>query len=128
MTDKLCVKYKKIKHDKFPGHELWTECLKGNLAAWKEMEKYNKYDVLALEELYHKLIPWDNAINFNLYHDLEVNECKCGGTDFIKNGFYYTAMGKFQKHKCKGCGAETRDRNNLFSKEKKDSLKQATVR
>lgn len=126
MTDKLNTQYKKLKHNKFPGHEMWTECLKGNLEAWKEMETYNKHDVLALEELYNKLIPWDNSINFNLYHDAEDHVCKCGSTVFIKNGFYYTASGKFQKHKCKKCGAEHRDKENLFSKEKRASLKMST--
>ncbi len=126
MTDKLCTKYKKLKHKKFPGHEMWVECLKGNLAAWNEMETYNKHYVLALEELYHILIPWDNAINFNLYHDEEDHVCKCGSTSFIKNGFYYTSSGKFQKHKCKSCGAEHRDKANLFSKEKRASLKMPT--
>lgn len=123
MTDKLCVKYKKLKHKEFPGHEMWTECLAGNPKAWAAMEKYNKYDVLALEELYHILIPWDNSINFNLYHDETDHVCKCGSTSFIKNGFYYTSAGRYQKHKCKQCGAETRDKTNLFSKEKRDSLK-----
>lgn len=126
MTDKLNVKYKKLKHNKFPGHEMWKECLKGNIEAWKEMEEYNTYDVLALEELYYKLIPWDNSINFNLYHDDEDHVCKCGSTTFIKNGFYYTSAGKYQKHKCKTCGAEHRDKENLFSKEKRASLKMPT--
>lgn len=126
MTDKLCTKYKKLKHTKFPGHELWTQCLAGNLEAWNEMEQYNKHDVLALEELYNKLIPWDNTINFNLYHEELDHVCKCGSTSFSKNGFYYTASGKFQKHKCKSCGSETRDKQNLFSKEKKASLKMNT--
>lgn len=126
MTDKLCTKYKKLKHKEFPGHEMWTQCLAGNLDAWKAMEKYNKYDVLALEELYNKLIPWDNSLNFNLYHDEEDHVCKCGSTSFSKNGFYYTSSGKFQKHRCKQCGAEHRDKQNLFSKEKRASLKMGT--
>ena len=126
MTDKLCTKYKKLKHTKFPGHEMWTQCLAQNPEAWKEMETYNKHDVLALEELYHKLIPWDNSLNFNLYHDDVNHICKCGSDKFIKNGFYYTSSGKFQKHKCKMCGAEHRDKLNLFSKEKKASLKMGT--
>jgi hypothetical protein len=128
MSDKLCVKYKKLKHAKFSGFEMWRECLAGNIDAWKEMELYNKYDVLALEELYYKLIPWDNSINFNLYHDEFTNTCKCGSTDLIKNGFYYTAIAKYQKYKCKKCGAESRDRINLFTKEKKESLKTHTTR
>lgn len=123
MTDKLCTTYKKQKHKKFPGHEMWEQCLAGNLEAWKEMESYNKYDVLSLEELYKKLIPWDNSLNFNLYHDDLEHVCKCGSKEFVKNGFYYTQTGKFQKHRCKKCGAPHRDRVNLFSKEKRASLK-----
>jgi hypothetical protein len=128
MSDKLCVKYKKLKHKEFPGHELWTECLKGNLKAWNEMEVYNKHDVLALEELCGKLIPWDSSINFNLYHDSEENECKCGSKEFGRNGFYYTNVGKFQRYRCKTCGAETKDRVNLFTDKKKASLRVGTVR
>lgn len=130
MTDKLCVKYKKKKHKKFPGHELWTECLKGNIDAWKEMEEYNTYDVLSLEELYNALAPWHgvSGYNSNLYHDEEENTCKCGSKTFIKNGFYYTNVGKFQRYKCKSCGAESRDRKNLLSKEKRAALQSNTVR
>ena len=128
MTDKLCVKYKKLKHTLFPGFEMWKECLAGNQEAWKEMERYNKQDVLALEELYTKLIPWDSSINFNVYHDGTQNFCKCGSSTFIKNGFYYTNVSKFQKYRCKECGAETRDRANMFSKEKKQSLNLGTNR
>jgi hypothetical protein len=128
MTDKLCTKYKKQKHMKFAGFELWKEVLAGNIEAWTEMETYNKYDVLSLEELYNKLIPWDTTINFNLYHDDESHTCKCGNTVLSKNGFYYTNVGKFQKHKCNKCGSETRSKENLFSKEKKQSLHNGTVR
>jgi hypothetical protein len=124
MSDLLCVKYKKqVNHGKFQGHELWTECLKDNLEAWKEMEHYNKYDVLALEELYHKLIVWDNRINFNVYHDSLETVCKCGSKEFSKNGFYVTNTNRFQKYKCKHCGSEHRDGVGLLSKEKKASLK-----
>lgn len=127
MTDKLCVKYKKLKHNKYPGFELWRECLSGNLDAWKEMERYNKHDVLALEELYTKLTPWDNRINFSLYDDSTASECRCGGS-FIKNGFYYTNVAKYQRYKCKLCGTESRDRQNLLSDDKKQSLKLSTSR
>lgn len=126
MTDKLCTKYKKSKHKKFPGHEMWVQCIAGNIDAWKEMESYNKYDVLALEELYRKLIPWDNGLNFNLYHEETNHVCKCGSETFVKNGFYYTSAAKYQKHKCTQCGSEHRDKTNLFSKEKRASLKMNT--
>jgi len=123
LTDKLCTKYKKLKSAKFSGFELWRQCLAGNIEAWQEMEKYNKYDVLSLEELYHKLQPWDaNGINFSLYSSSETHTCRCGSTEFIKKGWHYTGTGKFQRYRCKSCGAETRDRVNQFSKEKRKSL------
>lgn len=128
MSDKLCVKYKKLKHSKFSGFDMWKECLAGNIKAWKEMEKYNKYDVLSLEELYKKLIPWDNGINFNVYADSLGIKCTCGASEFVRNGYYYTNTSKFQRHRCKSCGSESRDRDNLLSKAKKKSLRAATTR
>lgn len=128
MSEKLCLKYKKLRHEKFAGFELWKQCLAGNKAAWREMEKYNKHDVLALEELYTKLVPWDSSVNFSLYTDAEDNVCKCGGEHFVKNGFFYTSVGKYQRYKCVECGAETRSRENLFSMGKRKSIRVGTIR
>jgi hypothetical protein len=128
MTDKLNKKYKKLKHTKFPGHELWTECMAGNIEAWDEMRKYNTQDVLALEELYHTLIPWDDSINFSLWNEEEEHVCTCGSTDFHKRGFYYTSAGKWQKWRCKECGAETRDKFNLLPASKRKKLHVGTPR
>ena len=126
MTDKLCVKYKKLSHKEFSGFELWKECLKGNKKAWDVMKKYNIYDILSLEELYHKLIPWDNTINFNLYrNDVEVR-CSCGSKDMTKNGFFYTNVGKYQRYRCVKCGSESRDRQNMLPK--KSNIKVRTTR
>jgi hypothetical protein len=105
------------------GFSLWVRCLKGELSAWKEMEKYNKYDVLSLEELYNTLVVWDNSINFNVYNDKVQNICKCGSKEFINKGHHYTETGKFARFKCKKCGAPTRSKVNLFTKEKKQSLR-----
>lgn len=123
MTDKLCTKYKKLKHPKFEGFDLWKECLAGNPKAWAEMEKYNKHDVLSLEELYTKLAPWDGYLDFNLYHDDTQTTCPCGCTKFEKRGFAYTASGKFQQYRCTKCGAWTRGKENLFTPEKRKALR-----
>jgi len=123
MTDKLCTKFKKSKHAKFSGFSLWKECLAGNKEAWNEMKEYNNYDVLSLEELYKKIIPWDNSINFNVYNDNLTSVCTCGSVNFSKSGYHYTNTGKFQKYKCKDCGKEHKDRENLLSKEKRKSLR-----
>ena len=128
MTDKLCTKYKKLKSAKFQGFELWKQCLAGNVEAWDEMKKYNMYDVLSLEELYTKLIPWDSSINFDLYRDSKEYICKCGSKEFKKQGWFYTNVGKYQRYRCKSCGAESRDRTNVFNDDKKASIRVGTSR
>jgi hypothetical protein len=35
--------------------------MKGNKAAWAEMEKYNKYDILSTEELFLHLAKYDKT-------------------------------------------------------------------
>jgi len=123
LTKTLCKKHKKSSHPKFSGFDLWKGCLSGNKEAWKEMEKYNKLDVLSLEELYLILAPWDNSINFNVYREDFKNVCKCGNAKFTKNGFKYTNAGKFQRYKCTKCGSETRSGTNLLSKELRKELR-----
>lgn len=123
LSEKLCTKHKKSKHAKFFGFNLWLACMAGNKKAWKEMEHYNKRDVLATEELYIKLQPWDNSINLDLYADDVMRKCICGSTKFNKNGFAYTSTGRFQRYCCSNCGAENREKVNLLSKEKRKSLR-----
>ncbi len=119
---KFNTKYKKLKHNKFPGFSLWSECLKGNKEAFKEMEKYNKYDILSTQEIYEKLIVWDSSINFSLWSDSEEHVCTCGSKHFESRGFTYTGTGKYQRYVCKSCGKWSRGAQNLLTKEKKASL------
>lgn len=125
MTDKLCKKYKKLKHKKFPGHEMWAECLKGNQEAWKAMKKYNCHDVLALEELYSIMIAWDSPINMNVYHKDHASFCSaCGHNKLILNGYRYTNIGKYTRYKCTKCGKESQSKyNELSPKKRREMLK-----
>jgi DNA polymerase elongation subunit (family B) len=124
MSDKLCTTYKKLKHAKFSGFELWKACLAGNKEAWAEMKEYNMYDVLSLEELYLILAPWDSSINFNVFSNNDSVECNaCGSVEFSPNGFKYTNSGKFHRLVCDNCGREHTDKENLLTKSKKKSLK-----
>jgi uncharacterized protein YprB with RNaseH-like and TPR domain len=124
MTELLCTKYKKLDHSEFSGFKLWSECMKGNLAAFESMKKYNMYDVLSLEELYLIMAPWDKTINFSVFNDEDLSHrCSCGNDQFEESGFVYTNTAKFQRHKCTVCGKEHRDSTNLLSKEKRKSIK-----
>jgi hypothetical protein len=119
MTEKLNKKYKKMKNS---GFSLWTRCLKGDLDAWKEMQEYNTYDILSLEELYNTFAPWDNSINFSVYDENEESKCKCGSTSLHRRGFNFTNTGKFQRFQCRDCGTWLASKTNLLTKEKRKSL------
>lgn len=119
MTDKLCTDNKKSEHNEFPGFSMWEECLKGNKKAFKAMKEYNILDVTSLEELFKKFLPWENAALYDLYYTDDTIRCTCGSTDFKKNGFYRTNACKYQKYRCKKCGAEYRDTQNLEDKNRR---------
>lgn len=110
LTDKLCTKYKKLQHEKFPGFKLWTECLAGNRAAWEEMKRYNIHDVLATEELYMKLRAWAPRNMPNVYGIApSATVCRvCGDDQLQRRGIDRTLSAAYQRHQCMKCGAWTR--------------------
>lgn len=124
LTDMLNVKYKKLKHSKFPGIELWKQCMADNQEAWKEMELYNRNDILSLEELYvDHLAPFDDMVpNFSSFNDSLVFKCNCGNDTFKPAGYHITKKSKFEKFQCTKCGKTHRSSQNLHSKEKRQSL------
>jgi hypothetical protein len=106
----------KSEHKKFPGFELWLECLADNPVAWREMRKYNQIDVLSTEKTYLKLRPWMTTHpNMGAYHEGEA--CKnCGSTKLQSRGTVTTQQGKYQRFHCQECGAWPRGKVNLLSK------------
>lgn len=101
LTDKLCTKYKKLSHKKFPGMSLWNECLKGNIKAWDEMKKYNIHDVLSTEELYMKLRGWTPTTA----PSVSLTGCvSCGEVMLEKRGLDRTLKTAYQRLHCTNCG------------------------
>lgn len=101
----LDVDAKKLTHRMFSGKSLWLECMLGNKKAWKEMKQYNKMDVVVLEKVYKKIMPWTKGkeADFVKY----TQKCQCGSTDFMKNGHAFDrADGVYKRFVCKECGYE----------------------
>lgn len=121
---KHVAKEPKSSHKKFPGFELWAQCLAKNNKAWEEMKKYNIQDVRATERLYLKMRPWiEGHLNVNAYTTGDDPKCpKCGSTDLISNGFRYTQTGKFRRHQCQACGGWSYNRSTEMLKEHSKSL------
>lgn len=103
------------------GFELWTRCMKDDPEAWKEMKQYNIQDVLVLEAVYNKLLPWiKNHTNHSLFTDGTEHVCpNCGGKHLQKRGFYYTLSSVFQRYKCTICGHWSKDNKVLNRKQHK---------
>lgn len=100
---------KKFKH---AGFELWVKCMAGDADAWKEMEAYNVQDVVLLEKVYNKLLPWivnhpSHAIHSN--GDVCTN---CGSPALQKRGWSYTTGGKYQRYVCNSCGSWMRSKKS----------------
>ncbi len=123
MADKLSP-VKKEKHKKFPGFELWVECLKDNPEAWDEMKEYNIPDVTSTEQVYLKMRAWiDGHPNVNVYDGRVDLRChRCGSDDLARRGFYYTDSGKYQRYRCNGCGGWSRSRYTENTPEKRKAL------
>jgi predicted RNA-binding Zn-ribbon protein involved in translation (DUF1610 family) len=98
------------------GHILWVKCMNGDKKAWKTMEEYNIQDVILLEKLYKKLLPWiKQPINLNIMKDRNGFNCPtCGKNHLISKGFSYTTTGAYQRYQCKACGAFSVDKRSVI--------------
>lgn len=109
----------KIKTD----FDLWKRCLNGDEDAITEMDVYCNQDVKILEDVYLRLRPYIKSHpNLGVYNEMEQNQCSmCGSTDLKEEGFYYTNTAKYNQYRC-SCGALSRGRTNILTKDKKKKL------
>jgi hypothetical protein len=102
------------------GFSLWKRCLAGDKKAWQHMLKYNKQDVMLLEKVYYKMLPYiENHPHYGSYIDDNKIVCtNCGSTKLNKNGFTFNNLAKYQRLLCQDCGSWMRMRINLNDKTK----------
>jgi len=107
--------------------DLWKRCdSKGEVAkeALDYMFKYNKQDVLLLEDDYAELIPWaKSGINLGAYYDDIKDRCpRCGSKKLVVDKKkYVTNRGRYQSMRCEECGAIGHgNRTELSAKDKKN--------
>lgn len=120
LANTIGCKIRKDKHKRFPGFELWKECLNGNPKAWQDMKKYNIDDVLTLEEVYLKMRPWiAQHPNIGVYFDSDRPLCpKCGSSHMNVSKHRFTRAGKYIQYVCADCGGYARGATQLLSKAK----------
>lgn len=88
--------------------DLWLGCMANDETSWAEMRKYNKQDVILLEQLHEKLRPWCGSVANTQLFDVGDGCPFCGSLNLIRNGFAYTQLGKFQRFVCRDCGGHSR--------------------
>lgn len=86
------------------GFELWKECMAGNGRAWREMKTYNAYDVILLEKVYLRLLPFMQS-HPNLSSIVEGLVCpKCGSGNLQSRGEARTISQVYGRFQCLNCG------------------------
>lgn len=99
------------------GFELWRECMRGDAKFWGVMEKYNRQDVVLLERVYLKLLPWmslpgkASTVNYGFWAESGKMVCpNCGHDKLTKRGTHRTLVSEFPTYKCDRCRTYSRFR------------------
>lgn len=97
--------------------EWWLDILVGTDAqrrkAIAEMVRYNKQDVLLLEEIYHKLQPFmPDHVNRQLF-DGHLACPRCGSKDYQSRGLRHAISRSYRQFQCKKCYGWFRDEKPL---------------
>jgi len=119
------------------GMDRWLRCIKGDPDALLEMEKYNRQDIAASEELYLAMMPWMKAHpNLALYMDQKADAChRCGSIDldWLKredgtSKCYVTNVNRYPEYRCNKCGGNGRSRFSEMSKEQRKVITSPVAR
>lgn len=84
------------------GFDLWLDCMAGKKEAWRKMKKYNKQDVVLLEQVYYTLRPWID--NHPAATDKPDACPKCGHTVLMSRGWRVTKTTRYRRFSCNNCG------------------------
>ena len=111
LGDTLGLSNKKMeKGDGWPGW--WFRAMQGDMKAIRSMAVYCKKDVLATEELYYRLLPFDNAHPRVYFGEDETGNAVCGhcGGKVQHRGIAYVGVQRYRRYKCTSCGKWGRGR------------------
>lgn len=93
------------------GFELWVKCMNKDGEAWSRMEEYNKQDVVLLEKLYNRFLPWiPGGLNMGIFTE-ELVCSRCGSHNVQKRGLAVTQIATYQRYQCQDCGGWSQERS-----------------
>jgi hypothetical protein len=104
--DDLCDFFKLGRKLRTGGFGLWLDCEKGDKRAWKLMKEYNRQDVLLLEKVYLKMLPFiTNHPNYNMMMGTAERCPNCGSHRTQRRGYMTTQVSRFARFQCQDCAA-----------------------
>lgn len=113
---------RKLSHE---GISLWKRCMEMDSTAFDEMAEYCAGDIVTLQELYQKILPYiPSHPNQALYYDDSKRRCKMCGSDSLEltGKHYHTTVSKFATWQCGNCGSISRERKSKATMKTKPNL------
>lgn len=94
------------------GFGMWVGCMEDDAKAWENMIKYNKHDVVLLDAVYKRMLPWiENHPSIVRIMDpyrkkyMDDKHCPaCVSKNTKRDGFRYTLKGAVPRMECYDCG------------------------
>lgn len=86
------------------GFGLWLGCMANKAKSWTTMIKYNKQDVVLLERIYNKMLPWINNHPNVAQLQKKPDGCpKCGSRRLFNKGLVHFKVSSYRRFICKDC-------------------------
>src|SRR5579872_440218 len=102
------------------GFGLWLGCMDGDEKSWAKMRRYNQQDVIILEQLYNRLLPWiERHPNVALIEDRPEACPKCGADGTMQaRGYAINSVSRRRRFQCQACGGWSLGRTPIKSEVK----------
>lgn len=93
--------------------DIWQRCMEGDPKAFKVMGRYNKHDVVILEQVYNKLKAWQpnhpyigvSGPRRKRFSAMEGLSCpRCGSEKLSSKGWKETVASYYRYYQCLDCG------------------------
>jgi DNA polymerase elongation subunit (family B) len=99
------------------GFDLWLECMAKKADAWREMKRYNKHDVVLLEKVYERLLPWIKGHpNVSAYTGARCCPT-CGSEKAQAHGYAILNSRTYQRIQCTDCRSWYRLQKSMKAEE-----------
>lgn len=94
------------------GFKMWVDAMNGDEEAQQDMIRYNKNDVLLLEDVENFLGPWLPTLISKNYGKVACPHC--GGDKLTSRGFSYTVTGQYRRYQCGDCHRWSNERTAVL--------------